>query len=47
MTATLNGSAALDPQLAAEFEAYWRSQIRAGVPGYITLKVSVGPVLEW
>ena len=45
MTATLNGSAALNPELAAEFAAYWRSQVRAGVPGYITPKVGVGAVV--
>jgi hypothetical protein len=45
MTATLNGSAALDPQLAAEFEAYWRSQIQVGVLRYITPKVGVGAVV--
>jgi ADP-ribose pyrophosphatase YjhB (NUDIX family) len=45
MNATLNAPAALDPQLAADFEAYWRSQIRAGVPGYITPKVGVGAVV--
>ena len=45
MTATLNAPAALDPQLAADFEGYWRSEIRAGVPGYITPKVGVGAVV--
>jgi ADP-ribose pyrophosphatase YjhB (NUDIX family) len=45
MEATLNGSASLDAGLAAEFDAYWRSQIRAGVPGYVTPKVGVGAIV--
>lgn len=45
MAATLNDSAALNPELAAEFAGYWRSQVRAGVAGYITPKVGVGAVV--
>jgi hypothetical protein len=45
MDATLNGSAALDPQLAAELTLYWREQIRAGVAGYVTPKVGVGAIV--
>lgn len=45
LTATLNGSAALNPELASEYTDYWRSQVRTGVPGYVTPKVGVGAVV--
>jgi len=45
MAATVNGRVALDSTLAAELEAHWRANIRAGVPGYVTPKVAVGAVV--
>jgi ADP-ribose pyrophosphatase YjhB (NUDIX family) len=45
MAATMNSSASLDPALADAFVARWRSEIVAGVPGYVTPKVGAGAIV--
>lgn len=45
MTATINGGASLDDNLAEEFAARWRAEIKPGPAGYITPKVGTGAVV--
>lgn len=45
MAASVNGGAALDPELAEQLAIRWRADVRAGVPGYVTPKVGVGAIV--
>ena len=45
MAATMNASAAFDPQLANEFAARWRADILPDVHGYVTPKVGIGAIV--
>ncbi len=45
MAATLNSELSFDPQLAEAYSARWRSDVRQGVPGYVTPKVGVGAIV--
>lgn len=45
MTASINGSATLDPTLADEFAMRWRAEIKPNAAGYVTPKVGTGAVV--
>ncbi len=45
MAASVNSSAALDPQLADALAQKWRREVGEGIPGYVTPKVGVGAIV--